>query len=178
MSKQKRKPRLSKAERERAREARMQAAKERAAVLGGGTLENPALGTKLTLDIDERAYAVAVRNNAGKCVVAQSIRLKAGEFTSVDVTSETARFNFRGIRYSYTMPAKARLLVVRFDELGIKELCKIQLQRPTRAYVESHSGKRGPNRPKGERKQVVGARCPVRRIKGLKVIPGTVPSEA
>lgn len=149
------------------------------AVSAPGVLdEKPSLG-KVTLTVTGKVLAVSERECAGKCMVAQAIRLLGAEYTDVRVTSDTASFNFRGWRYVYQMPAKAAWMIAAFDESGaVPELgAKIQLQRPAVRPVAFQ----GPRQPKGsttgscprvkrERRTVVGPRFSVRRYRGVRTL--------
>lgn len=120
----------------------------------------------------QQAIDSAERNNAGHCVVAQSIRLTDPAFTSVRVTAETASFNYNGWRYSYPVPATVAKNVVAFDKGAEIKPFKIKLQNPYLRPVLESPGKShtGPRKRRKKRGPVACKRECVRRYHGLKII--------
>lgn len=67
------------------------------------------LKLKITADVIKGATA----ENSAKCMIAQAVRLAGGR--STHVTAESVSFNMGDKRYTYPLPAKAAVELIKFD---------------------------------------------------------------
>lgn len=87
------------------------------------------MARSFTLKITQRCITVSSRENSVKCMIAQAVKDAGGHYPVV--TKERVSFNKDGIHYSYPLPAKAAVELIKFDEGQKVEPFIIQLQGAT-----------------------------------------------
>jgi hypothetical protein len=123
----------------------------------------------LTLNITQKIIDEAVPLNSSKCMIAQAVRHAGG--CSVNVTAESVTFNIDETRFTYPLPPKAAIELLKFEEdkrsvqpFRVVLDARRALSRPVDR--RPHAVKRGPTK----KKQKPGPRRSVRRFHGLRVI--------
>lgn len=126
-----------------------------------------------TVNVTNEVINCSTEANSSKCMIAQALRLQGA--SSVSVTAESARFNFKGVRYSYPLPAKAAEKLKEFDKGNPTLPFKFVLSSNTGTsapvkvretkYTKSKHSKRAYTKPT--------VKYCVRRFHGLKVIEVT-----
>ena len=138
----------------------------------------------LTLKITQKVINESSKANSSKCMIARAVRLHGGR--SIQVTRESVSFHMADKRYTYPLPAKAAVELMKFDANP----------KSVKPFVVTLSGASGYERPitktkghknggpkkkvdvtkilKGSRKSVStkakGAKRTNRRFLGLRVI--------
>lgn len=72
------------------------------------------MSRSFTLKVTEAVIVEATREDSAHCMIAVAVYQAGGRYPTI--TKETVSFNYHGTRYTYPLPAKAALELVRFDE--------------------------------------------------------------
>lgn len=72
------------------------------------------MARSFTLKVTAACITMAARENSVKCMIAQSVKEMGGRHPVV--TRERVSFNLDGTHYSYPLPAKAAVELIKFDE--------------------------------------------------------------
>jgi hypothetical protein len=67
----------------------------------------------LKLKITQKVIDESSKANSSKCMIARAVRLAGGR--SIQVTRESVAFHMDDKRYSYPLPAKAAVELIKFD---------------------------------------------------------------
>ena len=134
--------------------------------------------SSVTICVNQDVLSVSEMRNSGKCIVAQAVRALGAEYTSVNVTSDTIAFNYRGWRYAFPTPANVAIKVIEFDDEKKVEPFTFRVSRPyTRPSLKRPCSKgRGPTKnptefvEQRERRNICGPKRCVRRYHGIKMI--------
>lgn len=127
----------------------------------------------ITVKISQEVIDEANSRDSSKCMIAQALRMAGA--SSTNVTAESASFNMDGMRYTYPMPAKAAVELIRFDT--DKSLVKpftfildgrLGFSRPVIKRPNNHRGKT--KHATKSNPQLAAARRTIRRHHGLRMI--------
>lgn len=136
-----------------------------------------------TVSITKEILDSAVPENSGHCAIAQALRHMGA--SSTRVTADTVVFNMDNKRYTYPLPAKAAVELIKFDEGKPVKPFKFILQGNCGTVMDVEE--RGPYKKlkgvtkkakssRGKRGKSKNPRFCVRRFHGIRVIH--VPAEA
>ena len=67
----------------------------------------------ISLKITQKVINESSKANSSKCMIARAVRLAGGR--SIQVTRESVAFHMGDTRYSYPLPAKAAIELMKFD---------------------------------------------------------------
>lgn len=67
----------------------------------------------INLKITQKVIDASSKANSSKCMIARAVRLAGGR--SIQVTRESVSFHLGDKRYSYPLPAKAAIELMKFD---------------------------------------------------------------
>jgi hypothetical protein len=126
------------------------------------------MSKSMTINITQKAIDERVSKNSSKCMIAQAVRLAGGR--STHVTAESVTFNLGNTRYTFPLPAKAAVELLKFEEdkstvAPFKLKLRNGFERPV--ITRPHAKKRGPT--KKQQRRSTACRT-VRRFHGLRVI--------
>lgn len=126
----------------------------------------------MTLKITQDLINEAMQKDSAKCMIAQAVRMAGG--SSTRVTAEHVAFNIDDVRYTFPMPAKASVELLKFDHSkkdakpftitldGRQGFSRPVIRHPERKGRGPTKAKRKPGFPKIRRSE--------RRYHGLRVL--------
>lgn len=120
------------------------------------------------LHVTKEILRMSERQNSHHCIVANAIRAAIPGVFSVDVTVDSIRFNYGGLRYYWRNPAPIAKRLIKWDENGEVKPFSFQLQHPLTAEIQKRLPRVG--KPNAHPKRAHGDRFIARRRHGLKTL--------